>query len=441
MVSKLPFRCYLAFGRSSRILRANSSCHPVRYIYNADFKRLFLPHAAFMWQHLAKHRIMTSNKDRRAIPLLSFFSGAGFLDIGFLRTGKFFIPWHNECHEPFADAYEYGVAQLGYKGSERIQNRNKVENIRYPVILEQAFGTQRPQMFGVIGGPPCPDFSCAGKNHGHKGQNGRLTRRYANIILQLRPTFFLLENVPGLLETKKHRTFLFSVMRKLGGSYAVDLQILNALEYGVPQSRRRVFVVGVCLKWLAKCYPQARRNIAAQSRKIIELDVSKKRSAKEVAADIYSLHWFCWPSPSFPDAEIAYPWGKRNGAPSELLVGHQFSKINGHPNAGDVFRPRSGRFKTVKEGDTSRKSFKRLHRYSYSPNAAYGNNEVHLHPTKPRRISVAEALALQSMPKEYCFPDTMTLTDKFKAVSNGVPVLLAESMAMAFTKFFTGGMK
>ena len=96
------------------------------------------------------------------------------------------------------------------------------------------------------------------------------------------------------------------------------------------------------------------------------------------------------------------------------------------------------KFDTIKAGDTSRKSFKRLHRYSYSPNAAYGNNEVHLHPTERRRISVAEALSLQSVPREYSFPDDMSLTDKFKAVSNGVPVLLAESMATAIAKFLTG---
>ena len=75
------------------------------------------------------------------------------------------------------------------------------------------------------------------------------------------------------------------------------------------------------------------------------------------------------------------------------------------------------------------KSFKRLHRFFYSPNVAYGNNEVHLHPTEPRRISVAEALALQSVPREYAFPEDMTLTAKFKAVGNGVPVKLAEHVA------------
>ena len=386
---------------------------------------------------------LTCKRGCQEIPVLSFFSGAGFLDIGFLKTGGFSIPWHNECSEAFADAYEHGFARLGYNGgSQKIQNRGNMEMLESSAVLKQAFGRRKPQVFGVIGGPPCPDFSRAGKNHGYKGKNGILTRKFADMILQLRPTFFLLENVPGLLETKKHRAFLFSEMKKLGVYYAVDLRVLNALEYGVPQSRRRVFVVGVCLEWLRRNYSENRGgDIVSRSCKITGLDTSKKRTLKDVNADLSELHWFCWPVPKFPGAETAYAWKKRGGAPDELVVGHHFSKINGHPNAGDVFRARSEKFGTVKAGDTSRKSFKRLHRYGYSPNAAYGNNEVHLHPTKRRRISVAEALVLQSVPNEYCFPEGMTLTDKFKAVSNGVPVLLAQNIAKSFMQFLNGGMR
>jgi len=69
---------------------------------------------------------------------------------------------------------------------------------------------------------------------------------------------------------------------------------------------------------------------------------------------------------------------------------------------------------TVAEGDDSKKSYKRLHRWRYSPTAAYGNNEVHIHPYLPRRISVAEALAIQSLPKEFELPTNMTLSNMFK---------------------------
>ena len=85
--------------------------------------------------------------------------------------------------------------------------------------------------------------------------------------------------------------------------------------------------------------------------------------------------------------------------------------------------------KVIDEGDVSKKSYKRLHRWRYSPTVAYGNNEVHLHPYKERRLSVAEALALQSLPREFALPNDMTLSDSFKTIGNGVPYLLAKGVS------------
>ena len=93
---------------------------------------------------------------------------------------------------------------------------------------------------------------------------------------------------------------------------------------------------------------------------------------------------------------------------------------------------------SVDEGDDSKKSYKRLHRWRYSPTVAYGNNEVHLHPYKARRLTVAEALALQSLPKEFSLPPTMSLTDKFKTTGNGVPFLLAKGIAQTINDYLLG---
>ena len=94
--------------------------------------------------------------------------------------------------------------------------------------------------------------------------------------------------------------------------------------------------------------------------------------------------------------------------------------------------------KAIPEGDDSKKSYKRLHRWRYSPTVAYGNNEVHLHPYKARRLSVAEALALQSLPKDFCLPPEMSLTAKFKTTGNGVPFLLANGIAKTIYQFLKG---
>ena len=91
---------------------------------------------------------------------------------------------------------------------------------------------------------------------------------------------------------------------------------------------------------------------------------------------------------------------------------------------------------TIQEGDTSRKSFKRLHRWKYSPTAAYGNNEVHLHPYRTRRLSVAEAMAIQSLPGWFELPPDVCLSAKFKMVGNGVPYLMALGIARKIANYF-----
>jgi DNA (cytosine-5)-methyltransferase 1 len=108
-----------------------------------------------------------------------------------------------------------------------------------------------------------------------------------------------------------------------------------------------------------------------------------------------------------------------------------------HPNNNDYFTPRAGlsKFQIIQEGDDKKKSYKRLHRWRYSPTAAYGNNEVHLHPYKARRISVAEALAIQSLPKEFVIPHNISLSNKFKSIGNGVPYLAAKGLALNIFDF------
>ena len=96
---------------------------------------------------------------------------------------------------------------------------------------------------------------------------------------------------------------------------------------------------------------------------------------------------------------------------------------------------------SVAEGDDSKKSYKRLHRWRYSPTVAYGNNEVHLHPYKARRLTVAEALALQSLPKDFILPPDMSLTDKFKTTGNGVPFMLSSGIAKTIYDFMEEGLK
>jgi DNA (cytosine-5)-methyltransferase 1 len=105
--------------------------------------------------------------------------------------------------------------------------------------------------------------------------------------------------------------------------------------------------------------------------------------------------------------------------------------MNFIPNADEFFplKTNEEKLNKIREGETNRPSFKRLHRFRYSPTTCYGNNEVHLHPYKNRRISVREALRIQGVPDTYILPESISKTKKFKMIGNGVPVPMAKAVA------------
>lgn len=347
------------------------------------------------------------------VPVLSLFSGAGFLDLGFENAG-FEVVYRNEYNRVFAAASEFAYAGMHSDKSISVDHQS-ILDVGPSVLMRRGFGRNgRPPVFGVIGGPPCPDFSVGGKNRGGEGDRGKLTAVFVERVLEIRPSFFVLENVKGLISTKKHREFLNSLVARLSEHYVVSQRVLNSLDVGVPQDRERVFVIGILKRGLPRSTQSGRRREP-----------------------------YLWPrSHRYFGAKTAYPWPTTSpfGAdsarpalvPLDLTVWGSIGDldlIRRLPNGEDMFLPRSKKFLSIPEGDDRRKSFKRLHRWRYSPTAAYGNNEVHLHPTLPRRISVREALRLQTVPDEYAFPPSVPLSAKFKMVGNGVPVRLAQAVA------------
>lgn len=372
-----------------------------------------------------------------SIPLLSFFTGAGFLDIGFAQAG-FPAVWHNEIIDWFARGFEAGMSNRpdSIRGTGRIECKDSIVSTGPNEIYRQAFNdSPAPGPFGIVGGPPCPDFSVGGKNRGQNGERGRLSEVYLDRILELSPRFFLFENVPGLLRTRKHRQYFDYLLAKVQRKYVTDFRILNALDYGVPQDRERVFLVGFKRSWMKSTYG---------IRSVRECD--GLAAARE--------HWFPWgEAREYDGAKSLFDWPKTDpfggipdcpkGVPKDLtlqacILESDSGDLSALPNGKDSFRPYSKKFQQIAEGDDSRKSFKRLHRWRYSPAAAYGNNEVHLHPTLPRRLTAREAMRIQTVPDWYALPQEMPLSHKFKTIGNGVPVKLACAVALAIHKVLSG---
>ena len=359
------------------------------------------------------------------IKIFSFFAGLGFLDLGFENAG-FNISFVNEKNSTFLSSYKYARRNRNYSpvyGYSDNDIRDYLSSNKWNATF-QDYNNRNGYLIGFIGGPPCPDFSVAGKNKGQDGKNGILTSVYFEIIKLYKPDFFLFENVKGLYRTKKHRSFYEDEKSKLReAGYILFDSIENSLEYGVPQYRDRLFLVGF-LK--SKFGEKVKFNMGSHKKYILE--------------DVLTLDW-PKTNPFFVDMPMMCP----KHIQEELTVEYWFKKnmVDLHKNSRDFFGIKSiDKYLKTYEGDISGKSFKRLHRWRYSPTAAYGNNEVHLHPYKLRRISVAEALAIQSAPADFEIPDKISLSAKFRMVSNGVPVLLAQGIAkdiLDTVKDYAGG--
>ena len=360
--------------------------------------------------------------------IFSFFSGAGFLDLGFELEGHYNIVFVNEFHKAFNDVYRYARHNMNLP--EPIYGHH-VENIvhyvdgEHPEMMQHLMAlvneSKEHEMTGFIGGPPCPDFSVAGKNRGKYGDNGKLSQTYADLICRAQPDFFLFENVKGLYRTARHREFFEQLKQQFrNNGYSLTERLINSLEYGAPQDRDRIILIGFSQNTIM------RQHLPAENGELLNFPWQKYKQY-----DVEEVKRCPWPKKS------TYNEGVQTECPEgiieELTVLHwwNLNDVEHHPNKNMYFQPRAGlrRFMTKDEGDDEKKCYKRLHRWRYSPTAAYGNNEVHIHPYLPRRISVAEALAIQTLPANFVLPADITLTDAFKTIGNGVPYVAAYGVA------------
>jgi DNA (cytosine-5)-methyltransferase 1 len=178
---------------------------------------------------------------------VSLFSGAGGLDLGLERAG---IETVLQCE---LDPWARSVLQRHWPEVPKVDDvrdirddgRGMVAGIRWPQPARPA-GRHGLGVDLVAGGFPCQDVSVAGKRAGFGGERSSLWFEFHRVLRELRPTWALIENVPGLLSSHRGRDFavLLGGLEDLGYGWAYG--VLDARWFGVPQRRRRVFIVG-CL--------------------------------------------------------------------------------------------------------------------------------------------------------------------------------------------------
>jgi DNA (cytosine-5)-methyltransferase 1 len=162
------------------------------------------------------------------VKLASLFSGCGGLDLGFEQAG-YEVIWANDYDKRVHDTY-----RANFPGTP-IDGRSIVDIPASDV----------PDIDGLIGSPPCQSWSEAGAKRGISDPRGRLFFEYIRLIEAKQPKFFVAENVSGLLHARNVEAFSYisSLFRDLG--YRLSCKLIDCSDYGVPQTRERVFIVGI----------------------------------------------------------------------------------------------------------------------------------------------------------------------------------------------------
>ncbi len=160
--------------------------------------------------------------------LISLFSGAGGLDKGF-ETAGFQTIWANEYDKDIWETFEKNFPNT------KLDRRS----------IREVLSDDIPECDGIIGGPPCQSWSEAGALRGIEDKRGQLFFEYIRILRDKKPKFFLAENVSGMLAAR-HSEAIENIKKLFADSgYRLSFTLLNAVNYGVPQDRKRVFFIGI----------------------------------------------------------------------------------------------------------------------------------------------------------------------------------------------------
>jgi len=333
--------------------------------------------------------------ENKKLKVYGLFTGGGGLDIGFQEAGFEII----------------GASDI-WKESERTMNLNypdipflckDITTLTSNDILESTKGI-KPDV--IIGGPPCQGFSVMGDKNSADPRNV-LFESYVRLVEDLEPKSFVFENVKGIKSMFKGRylNMVANSFAKIG--YDIYLKVLNSKDYGVPQKRERVIIVGTKIDNLFKYPPHSNDSIGI---------LKSKKNVQEAIGDLVK---------------------KDEKFPNHLALTH-----------GEIVLKR---YKLISEGgklpppeelpeEIRRKNFGntyvRLHRKQLAPTMVPGNNAFPVHPTLDRSLTPREAARIQTFPDTHIF--TGARKEQCILVGNAVPPLMGAHIARELKKHILG---
>jgi len=351
---------------------------------------------------------------RPAITAVDLFSGAGGFSLGAISTGVDIVG-ALEFNSVAAETYSNNISRIDGRAvpliEKSIMEVEPDEAMRYWNIHPKSCDI-------VIGGPPCQGFSTHRiSNSGVDDPRNELLCRYFEYVSAIRPRVFLVENVPGLL-WPRHSTYLkrFYSMAE-AANYEMKLPVtLNARDYGVPQNRKRVFLLGIDktrpveIVWPPECthvdpnLPEAEKNGRLSW-----------RTASEVFApaphdDLNNVHM------NHNQELIAQFENTPKNGGSRHQSGRVLACHKNHSGHRDVY----GRIDPTKPGPTMTTA---------CINPSKGR---FVHPTENHGITVRQAARFQTFPDDYTFFGGLMASGV--QIGNAVPVILAQTLLNAISE-------
>jgi len=359
--------------------RTNKTPHKVKYKFSKAKNAPYIIRETGQDYGSYQPQVNKQKKDKTPFSVLSLFSGCGGLDLGFsggfeflnkqYPKNNFKVVWANDINEPSCQTFA-----RYFKRDVVCGDITQILNGRYSARL---FDAQLPQKVDIVlGGFPCQDFSHAGKRKGFNSKRGLLYQSMAEVIKRTKPVLFVAENVRGLLTMNGGEAIQIIIkdFEKLG--YSVVYKLLTAADYGVPQKRERVIIVGTRKDKLPPFeHPKP------------VLNKNNWVNLKQAIGDLEKVE----------EGKIAnHYWSKAK-------------KNNGQGNS-------------VVSADKPGPTMRTEH---------HGNIEYHWNGK--RRLSAREAARIQSFPDDFIFyPST---SSAYKQIGNAVPPVLAWHVATAIENF------
>ncbi|MDO8667648.1 MAG: DNA cytosine methyltransferase [bacterium] len=331
---------------------------------------------------------MTTNN----LKIASLFSGCGGLDLGFDKAG-FYVVWANEFDGTIWETFEFNFPKV------KLDKRSIVD----------VPASEIPDIDGMIGGPPCQSWSEAGAGRGINDKRGQLFYDYIRILKAKQPKFFLAENVSGILHPQHAKAFTNIIQEFKNAGYEVSYKLLNANDYGVPEDRLRVIIVGYHKKLKKKFeFPNPLKSKPVLKDAIFDLRLAKPAKDKnKTNGDVLKV-----PNHEYMNGGFSTIYMSRNRVrgwdePSfTIQAGGRHAPIH----------PQAPKMKFISQN-------KRI----FMP----GKEKLY------RRLSVRECARIQTFPDNFIFK-YRDIADGYKMIGNAVPVEFARHIANKICQDLSG---